>query len=259
MASWHAKHRDPLFDQTTRAALERRGKEAAGAMLIVLGILVAMMLGSWSPDDPSFGSATDAPAMNMLGGLGAMIASALIMIAGMGAWMLVVAAWVWGLRLMLHLGEDRLMRGIFTPMAVALVSVYASTLVPGPEWQQNYGLGGHFGDMIMGAMLNLLPMPAQTGIRVAALLVALAVLAAGAFVLGFDRVELTGLWRRFRTGLGTAAHGTAIPGLAAPRPRGCAPRRPPGPPRPPQARPPARIRAGGRDARARADRARFRL
>ncbi|MFN4060735.1 MAG: DNA translocase FtsK 4TM domain-containing protein [Paracoccus hibiscisoli] len=215
MASWHAKHRDPLFDQTTRAALERRGKEAAGAMLIVLGILVAMMLGSWSPDDPSFGSATDAPAMNMLGGLGAMIASALIMIAGMGAWMLVVAAWVWGLRLMLHLGEDRLMRGIFTPMAVALVSVYASTLVPGPEWQQNYGLGGHFGDMIMGAMLNLLPMPAQTGIRVAALLVALAVLAAGAFVLGFDRVELTGLWRRFRTGLGTAAQGTAIAGLAA--------------------------------------------
>lgn len=215
MASWHARQRDPLFDQTTRAALERRGKEAAGAALIILGILVAMMLGSWSPDDPSFGSATDAPAMNMLGGLGAMIASALIMIAGMGAWMLAVAAWIWGLRLMLHLGEERLMRGIFTPIAMALVSVYASTLMPGPDWQQNYGLGGHFGDMVMGAMLNLLPMPAQTGIRVAALLVALAVLAAGAFVLGFDRVELTGLWRRFRTGLGTAAQGTAIAGLAA--------------------------------------------
>jgi len=178
MASWQAKHRDPLFDQSTQAALERRGKEAIGAGLIVLGILIAMMLGSWSPDDPSFGSATDAPAQNMLGGIGAMIASALIMIAGMGAWMLVVAAWVWGLRMMLHKGEERLMRGIFTPIAVALVSIYASTLIPGPEWQQNYGLGGHFGDMVMGAMLNLLPMKAQLGIRLSGLLVAAATLAA---------------------------------------------------------------------------------
>ncbi len=215
MASWQAKHRDPLFDQSTQAALERRGKEAIGAGLIVLGILVAMMLGSWSPDDPSFGSATDAPAQNMLGGIGAMIASALIMIAGMGAWMLVVAAWVWGLRMMLHKGEDRLMRGIFTPIAVALVSVYASTLVPGPGWQQNYGLGGHFGDMVMGAMLNLLPMKAQLGIRLAALLVAVAVVAAAAFVLGFDRTEVTALWQRFRHGLVTALHGTVLAGSAA--------------------------------------------
>ncbi|MBM3603194.1 MAG: DNA translocase FtsK [Alphaproteobacteria bacterium] len=204
MASWQAKHRDPLFDQSTQAALERRGKELAGAGLIVLGILMAMMLGSWSSDDPSFLSATDTPAQNMLGSLGAYIASPLMMIAGYGSWVLVAAAWVWGLRLMLHRGEERLMRGIFTPIAVALVSVYASTLVPGPEWQQNYGLGGHFGDMVMGAMLNLLPMKAQLGIRVAALLVALAVLGVGAFVMGFNRLELLGLWRRFAGGLMTA-------------------------------------------------------
>ena len=215
MASWQAKHRDPLFDQSTQAALERRGKEALGAALIVLGIVIAMMLGSWTPDDPSFGSATDEPAQNMLGGFGAIVASALIMIAGYGAWVLVVAAWVWGLRLMLHKGEERLMRGIFTPIAVVLVSVYASTLVPGPGWQQNYGLGGHFGDMVMGAMLNLLPMKVQLGIRLAALLAALAVVAAGAFVLGFDREELTGLWRRFRSGLTLAARGAVQVGSQA--------------------------------------------
>ncbi|WP_410217108.1 DNA translocase FtsK 4TM domain-containing protein, partial [Paracoccus sp. (in: a-proteobacteria)] len=206
MASWQAKHRDPLFDQSTQAALERRSKEAVGAVLIIVGIVVAMMLGSWSSDDPSFLSATDAPAQNMLGSLGAYIASPLMMIAGHGSWVLVVAAWIWGLRLMLHKGEDRVMRAIFTPIAVALVSVYASTLVPGPEWQQNYGLGGHFGDMVMGAMLNLLPMKAQLGIRVAAFLVALAVIAAGAFVLGFNRSELMIQWRRFVRGLSTALH-----------------------------------------------------
>ncbi|RJL05443.1 DNA translocase FtsK [Paracoccus siganidrum] len=204
MASWHAKQRDPLFDQNTQAALERRGKELAGAGLVVLGVLVAMLLSSWSADDPSFLSATDEPAQNYLGAIGAYIASPLMMIAGYGSWMLVLGAAVWGLRLMLHRGEDRIMRAIFLPIAVALASVYCSTLAPGPDWQQNYGLGGHFGDMVMGAMLNLLPMKASIGIRLATLLVAAGLVAFLAFVLGFERAELRGIWRRFLVGLVTA-------------------------------------------------------
>ena len=214
MASWQAKHRDPLFDQTTRAALERRGKELMGAGFIMLAVLVAMMLGSWSSDDPSFLSATDQPAQNLLGSFGAYIASPLMMIAGYGAWVLVLAGVVWGLRLMLHLGEERLMRGIFTPLAVALTSVYCSTLLPGENWQQNYGLGGHFGDMVMGAMLGILPMKAQIGIRVAAVLVAAGAVAIAAFVLGFDRAELRALWRRFLGGLAFALH-LALSGVGA--------------------------------------------
>ncbi|MFC3628632.1 DNA translocase FtsK [Paracoccus angustae] len=204
MASWQAKHRDPLFDQSTQAALERRGKELLGAVLIVLGIVIAMMLGSWSAEDPSFLSATDEPAQNALGSFGAYVASPLMMIAGYGSWMLVVAACVWGLRFMLHRGEERFMRGLFTPIAVALASVYCSTLVPGAGWEQSYGLGGHFGDMIMGATLNLLPVKAQIGIRLAGLLAAAGVLAMAAFVLGFERSELRVFWRRFVTGLLTA-------------------------------------------------------
>ncbi|MBU3031434.1 DNA translocase FtsK [Paracoccus marinaquae] len=204
MASWQAKPRDPLFDQNTQAALERRGKELAGAGLVVLGVLIGMMLGSWSADDPSFLSATDAPAGNLLGSLGAYVASPLMMIAGYGAWMLVVAALVWGLRLMLHRGEERIMRGLFTPLAMALVSVYCSTLTPPLEWQQNYGLGGHFGDMVMGAMLNLIPVKAQIGIRLAGLIAAAGMVAFAVFVLGFDRAELRAVWRRFFIGLLTA-------------------------------------------------------
>lgn len=201
MASWHARQRDPLFDQNTQAALERRGKELAGAGLIVLGVLIAMMLASWSPDDPGFLSATDESAQNLLGSFGAYLASPLMMIAGYGAWMLVVGAVVWGLRLMLHRGEDRIMRAIFLPLGVALVSVYFSTVPPAPEWQQNYGLGGHFGDMVMGAMLNLMPFKAMVSIRIAALMVAIGALVFGAFVLGFEKDELEALWRRFLVGL----------------------------------------------------------
>lgn len=204
MASWQAKHRDPLFDQSTKVALERRGKELLGAGLVLLGVLIAMMLGSWSADDPSFLSATDAPAQNLMGRFGAYVASPLMMIAGKGSWWLVIGAIVWGVRLMLHRGEERFMRGIFLPIAVALASVYFSSVVPDADWQQSFGMGGHFGDMVMGALLNVIPFKAQISIKLAALLVAVALLAFSAFVLGFEMRELRALWQRFVHGLLTA-------------------------------------------------------
>lgn len=206
MASWQAKQRDPLFDQGTQAALQRRGKEMLGAGLILFGVLIAMMLSSWSPDDPSFLSATDQPAENALGAIGAYLSSALVMIWGYGAWMLVLAAFVWGSRLILHRGEDRIMRGIFTPIVAALASVYCSTLTPGAEWQQSYGLGGHFGDMVMGAILSVMPLSAQVGIRIAALLVAALTIGFAAFTMGFGQRDAMALWRHFAKGMQVAWH-----------------------------------------------------
>ncbi|MFT4013870.1 MAG: DNA translocase FtsK 4TM domain-containing protein [Paracoccus sp. (in: a-proteobacteria)] len=204
MASWQAKHRDPLFDQSTQAALERRGKELLGAGLVVLGLLIAMMLISYTPDDPSFMSATDQPAENFLGRPGAYVASALFMITGTGTWVLVLGAVTWGLRLMLHRGEERVMRGIFLPIGMVLVSLYATSMTPPAGWTQSFGLGGHLGDMLMGAMLSILPVKAAIGIKVLALLTAAAALAFLSFVLGFDRKELGIMGQFLRDGLATA-------------------------------------------------------
>ena len=204
MASWQAKHRDPLFDQNTQAALERRGKELLGAGLVILGVLIAMMLVSYSPDDPSFLSATDQPAQNYLGRFGAYVASALFMITGYGTWVLVVGAVAWGLRLMLHRGEERLMRGIFLPIAMVLVSIYATSMTPPAAWTQSFGLGGHLGDMLMGGMLSAMPMKASVAIKLLALLTAIGTVAFLAFVLGFDRKELTTIGTFLREGLATA-------------------------------------------------------
>ena len=52
------------MDQKMQAAIERRGKELLGAILLVLGALVAMMLVSYSPEDPSWFTATDQPVQN---------------------------------------------------------------------------------------------------------------------------------------------------------------------------------------------------
>ncbi|WP_370158285.1 DNA translocase FtsK 4TM domain-containing protein, partial [Salipiger bermudensis] len=59
--AYQARGRDPLFDSNMQAAIEKRGKELAGLALIALGLMAAAMIGSYTPDDPSWLSATDAP------------------------------------------------------------------------------------------------------------------------------------------------------------------------------------------------------
>ena len=68
--AFQARPRDPLFDSDTQAIIERRGKELIGLVLLGLAFVIAMALGSYSPDDPNWLSATDMPAKNLLGPIG---------------------------------------------------------------------------------------------------------------------------------------------------------------------------------------------
>ena len=116
--AFQARHRDPLFDSDTQAIIERRGKELIGLAASGAAILVAMMLGSYSPDDPNWLSATDAPARNLLESIGAAIASPLYVISGYGAWGIAVVLAVWGARFTFHYGAERAInRLIFAPIA----------------------------------------------------------------------------------------------------------------------------------------------
>ena len=194
MASYHMNRREPLLDSNMQAAIERRGKELLGFALIGAALLMALILGSYVPDDPSWMAATDAPAENLLGRFGASIASPLFIVVGWGAWGLVAVPAVWGLRLVTHLGEDRAFgRLILAPIAIALASVYASTNVPTPGWTHSFGMGGLFGDTILGALLGVAPVDTVFGLKVISALVWLAMIAMTLFVLGVDRAEL----RRF--------------------------------------------------------------
>ena len=155
--AFQTRGRDPLFDSDMQAAIEKRGKELIGIALVVLGVAAVALMGSYSADDPSFMLATDAPVQNLLGRVGASIAAPMFMILGMGSWGLAIALLVWGFRFGLHHGEDRAVaRALLMPIWMAVLSVYASTLSPGPEWGQGFGLGGHFGDTVLGVLLNIL-------------------------------------------------------------------------------------------------------
>jgi DNA segregation ATPase FtsK/SpoIIIE, S-DNA-T family len=194
--AYQTRQRDPLFDSETQALLERRGAELVGLALLGLGIAVALMLASYSPEDPSWLSATDEPAQNVLGRIGASIASPLVVIAGFAAWGLAAVLTVWGLRLVLHRGADRVMtRIVFAPIAIALMAIYASTHVPSATWSHSFGLGGLFGDTVLGAMLGMMPVATVLGLRVIAFATAVAAVWMTAYVLGFTRAELVAAGR----------------------------------------------------------------
>ncbi len=192
--AYQVRQRDPLLDSNMQAAIERRGKELLGIVLVAAGVLVSMMLASYSVDDPGWLTNTDMGVQNWLGRFGAAIASPLYVIVGAGAWGIALVFLAWGLRFVLHIGEERWMgRLVFSPIAIAIASVYASTLIPGAGWSHSFGMGGLFGDTVLGAILSVLPVGAAFGLKVMTVIAFAGGAAMMLFVMGFDRFEL----RRF--------------------------------------------------------------
>ena len=96
--AYQSRGRGPLLDSDMAQALDKRGKELLGLGLIVLGVLAAMMVGSYTPDDPNWMVSTDAPVQNWMGRTGASLAAPLFMIVGWGAWGIAVVLVAWGVR-----------------------------------------------------------------------------------------------------------------------------------------------------------------
>jgi S-DNA-T family DNA segregation ATPase FtsK/SpoIIIE len=188
--AYQTRQRDPFLDQETHAILVRRGQEVLGLVLLGLGVALAALMLSYTPDDPNWMAATDTAPQNLLGRTGASVAAILMMIVGYGALVLPIACLVWGVRFVLHAGAERaLPRVFFLPIVLALASIYSASHVPPQDWTHSFGLGGLFGDTVLGAVLNALPIAAETGLKVIA---AAAFLGGGAMLLhvsGISRGE----------------------------------------------------------------------
>jgi len=184
--------REPFLDQRLHAVLTQRGKELLGLGLIGLGLVLALILGSYAPQDPGWMAATGEPVRNALGRPGAAVAAPLVIITGMAGWGLALALAVWGLRLMIHRGEGAILaRSVFVPVAVALTTVWLASLVPGAGWRQDFGLGGMFGDTVLGALLSALPISTGFGFNLLTVVLFVATAALWLYVLGSSVPELT--------------------------------------------------------------------
>ncbi|WP_121060538.1 DNA translocase FtsK [Chachezhania antarctica] len=185
--------RDPLFDSEMQATLQKRGRELIGLALVLLSGLVAVMLATYSVDDPNWMISTDAPVQNWTGRFGASIAAYLVFFLGVAAWAFVPLLVVWGVRMMFHLGDERAARLIFAPIFVFLLAApYAATLVPDAAWiaAQDAGLGGKWGDVVLGVLLTALPFETSFALKAVSLALGAGCVFLGAFVLGFTGKDI---------------------------------------------------------------------
>ncbi len=202
--AYQTRGRDPLFDSNMAEAMEKRGKELFGLFLMALGLMACAMIASYTPDDPNWMVSTDAPVQNWMGRFGASLAAPLFMIVGWGAWGIGLVLLVWGARFALHIGAERAIgRLIFAPIAIAFGSIYAATLTPAGNWldTHSFGLGGLFGDTVMGALLTLLPVGSVVTVKVMSLVMAIGIVVFGGFVLGFTRPEVAKITRFLMMGM----------------------------------------------------------
>jgi DNA segregation ATPase FtsK/SpoIIIE, S-DNA-T family len=133
-----------------RDALRRRLRELSGLALIVLAMLLAAALATWSVQDPSFSHATKAPVRNLLGAPGAVVADVLMQLLGVAAIALMLPVAVWGWRLVTHrpLHRERIRIAIWI-LAILLAAGCAACLPRSAAWPLPAGLGGVIGDALL--------------------------------------------------------------------------------------------------------------
>ena len=221
--AYPTRQRDPLLDSNMQAAIERRGKELLGAGLAIAGILAAMMIWSYSPDDPSWMSETGTPVKNWLGSLGATMSGMMFLIIGYAAWGLPIALLGWSARFMFHSGSERaIQRSIFVPIAIAVAAIYAATLTS----DNVVGMGGLMGDTVLGFILNVAPFQNAFLFKILSAALGLGMIAMALFALGFIKTELQTVMRflivgvimtyaQLMTLMGRGARGAAIAAQAA--------------------------------------------
>ncbi len=146
-----------FLPETMRLFLRRRLIEAGGLALVIAGLLLAVALLSYAPQDPTLNNATAAAPRNMLGLPGAYLADIILQTTGLAGGVFVLCFLAWGWRIATHQGLPwPLLHLALLPPAVALTAAFLSAW-PLPEgWPVHAGLGGVMGHVLLSFGADLL-------------------------------------------------------------------------------------------------------
>ena len=126
--------------------------------MILAALIYAASLITHNPADPSLNRATDAAATNLVGLTGAVISDIMLQTLGLGAILLVPVLAAWGWRFMSdHMLNHPWVRLSLTPLILLAGSLAASGFLPFDDWPLSVGLGGITGDVMIKALIELLP------------------------------------------------------------------------------------------------------
>ena len=195
----------PDWRDTLRDAVRRFAVRSGGALLVGISLTAALALATHNATDPSLSTAAGGPATNWLGGFGAYVSDALLLLFGLGAAFFLPVLAIAGLRLMRLEPLGRVWRSllfaalgaILLGIALGLTSASAVSGLPA-GWGGALGLAAAH---VVRSATGLIPNPQIAGpARFAALLLfGLSGLATGYLALGLNQGErgwIAGLFQR---------------------------------------------------------------
>ncbi|MDO9472334.1 MAG: DNA translocase FtsK 4TM domain-containing protein [Caulobacter sp.] len=188
-----------------------------GGVVAAAGLALIAAFATWNSADPSLNVASALPASNILRGPGAVVADIFVQSLGLAAWGLALLMVVFGLTRAVdadpdaHRGRTRIRALVGVGAVLALAGAIAAPSPP-KSWALARGLGGFWGDGLLGGLSGIIGFARIPG---AELIAALVLLAVG----GFAATWALGV---SRAGMARAAEG-ALENLLARRP---APREP---------------------------------
>ena len=188
-----------------------------GGVVAAAGLALIAAFATWNSADPSLNVASALPASNVLRGPGAVVADIFVQSLGLAAWGLALLMVVFGLTRAVDPEPDAHRRATRLRALVGVAAVLAlagAIAAPSPpkSWALARGLGGFWGDGLLGGLSGIIAFARIPG---AELIASLVLLAVG----GFAATWALGV---SRAGMARAAEG-ALESLLARRP---APREP---------------------------------
>ena len=189
--AFQVNQREPVFDNNIKLIIDRRSRELFGLLLIGVSLFLFVLLLSYNAEDSSWLSSSGKSPKNIMGQFGASTSSLLFMIVGLSSWIIPSLLTAWGLRFLLHIGSNRALgRLVFSPIVIALICIFASSSPTPSEWSNPFGLGGLFGDMVLGSIINVFSIKSLVGLNLLTLILFIFSISATFFVFGFSFIEL---------------------------------------------------------------------
>ena len=166
-----ARRRDRVAEFAERLRLFARNvlMRAGGLAMMALAGWLTLALASFSISDPSFNTATPAPAANMAGPAGAVVADILLQTIGGAAFLIVAPLAIWGGFALLKSAPEETppsfwRRLCLAPVALLCGAAFAAALPTPAAWPFVIGPGGLAGDAFLAAAASI---PAAFGMTLA--------------------------------------------------------------------------------------------
>ena len=195
----------PDWRDTLAASLRRFARRSAGFVLIAVSIAIGVALATHNSTDPSLTTAAGGPPVNWLGGFGAYVSDALLLLFGPAAALFLPVMILAGMRMMREVEGRRFARAMLVALSGVLLAGIALGLTRGSVvsglpagWGGLLGLSGAYS---IDAGLGLIGNPSIVGpVRLALLalfaIAGLALLWLACAIEADERAWFTGIFRR---------------------------------------------------------------